>query len=194
MLIFGVPEAVNSGKLLNKKEIVIKMLNQGSAFLECLPEKSETDMADIKMNTFPQVTDAAYIYAEGADGSQVKIKKSDLVEVIRAAMPEATNSFKGLMSSFFFKSVINSPVTNSYTSNGAQITTCDGVASSLELGAFYIIPSSECSLSGKGDGVIITIRRSFLTAQIFFSRDGKIYYRNSENYNSFNSWKLISFT
>lgn len=161
------------------------------------PEKGTMDMAekkDVPMNVFTKVTDAEYIYAEAADGNQVKIKKSDMVELIRSAMPEATNLHKGLMSSFLFKSVINSPITNSYTSDGAQITTCDGVASSLELGAFYIIPSSECSLSGKGDGVIITIRRSFLTAQIFFSRDGKIYYRNSENYNSFNSWRLISFT
>lgn len=38
---------------------------------------------DIKMNSFAQATDAAYIYAEAANGSQVKIKKSDLVEVIR---------------------------------------------------------------------------------------------------------------
>lgn len=34
---------------------------------------------DMAMNTFPVVTDAAYIYAEAADGSQVKIKKSNLL-------------------------------------------------------------------------------------------------------------------
>lgn len=33
---------------------------------------------DIKMNSFAQATDAAYIYAESSNGSQVKIKKSDL--------------------------------------------------------------------------------------------------------------------
>lgn len=53
---------------------------------------------DIKMNSFAQATDAAYIYAESSNGSQVKIKKSDLVEVIRAAMPVATQDSKGLMS------------------------------------------------------------------------------------------------
>lgn len=52
---------------------------------------------DIKMNSFAQATDAAYIYAESSNGSQVKIKKSDLVEVIRAAMPIVTNINKGLM-------------------------------------------------------------------------------------------------
>lgn len=33
---------------------------------------------DIKMNSFAQATEAAYIYAEAANGSQVKIKMSDL--------------------------------------------------------------------------------------------------------------------
>ena len=37
---------------------------------------------DIKMNSFAQATDAAYIYAEAANGSQVKIKKSDLLSLI----------------------------------------------------------------------------------------------------------------
>lgn len=37
---------------------------------------------DIAMNSFAQATDAAYIYAEAANGSQVKIKKSDLADVL----------------------------------------------------------------------------------------------------------------
>ena len=37
---------------------------------------------DIKMNSFAQATDAAYIYAEAANGSQVKIKKSDLLSSV----------------------------------------------------------------------------------------------------------------
>lgn len=44
-------------------------------------------MADIKMNSFAQATDAAYIYAEAANGSQVKIKKSDLVELLAKTSP-----------------------------------------------------------------------------------------------------------
>lgn len=64
---------------------------------------------DIKMNQFQVVTDADYVYVELADGSQGKIKKSDLVEVIRAAMPVATQTKKGLMSStgFFQGNAIN---------------------------------------------------------------------------------------
>nr|DAN49550.1 MAG TPA: hypothetical protein [Caudoviricetes sp.] len=65
-----------------------------------MPLKCENIMAgdDIKMNSFAQATDAAYIYAESSNGSQVKIKKSDLVEVIRAAMPVVTTDKNGLYS------------------------------------------------------------------------------------------------
>ena len=37
---------------------------------------------DRKMNDFAQVTDAEYIYAETADRSQVKIRKSDLLNAL----------------------------------------------------------------------------------------------------------------
>ena len=46
---------------------------------------------DIAMNAFTSATDAAYIYAEAANGSQVKIKKSDLFTSVFA--------YKGLLSS-----------------------------------------------------------------------------------------------
>lgn len=36
-------------------------------------------MADKRMNEFVPVTDGAYIYGEAANGSQMKIKKSDLL-------------------------------------------------------------------------------------------------------------------
>ena len=36
-------------------------------------------MADIKMSDFTQTTEIEYVYAEAADGSQVKIKKNDLI-------------------------------------------------------------------------------------------------------------------
>lgn len=64
---------------------------------------------DIAMNQFQIVSDAPYVYVELADGSQGKIKKSDLAEVIRAAMPVATQYSKGLMSStgFFQGNAIN---------------------------------------------------------------------------------------
>ena len=41
---------------------------------------------DIKMNVFPQVTSAEYIYGELVDGSQIKIKKSDLACLIGAVI------------------------------------------------------------------------------------------------------------
>lgn len=37
---------------------------------------------DIEMNAFTSANDGAYIYAEAANGSQVKIKKSDLLSAV----------------------------------------------------------------------------------------------------------------
>lgn len=44
------------------------------------------DMAEKRMNEFQQVVDAEYVYAEAADGSQVRIKKSVLWNCIRAEL------------------------------------------------------------------------------------------------------------
>lgn len=41
---------------------------------------------DIKMNVFPQVTNAEYIYGELVDGSQVKINKNELACLIGAVI------------------------------------------------------------------------------------------------------------
>ena len=43
---------------------------------------SMAEKKDVAMNTFPQVTDAEYIYAEAADGSQVKIPKANLLSAM----------------------------------------------------------------------------------------------------------------
>ncbi len=51
-------------------------------FLKRMPIKCKNMAEDIKMNSFAKATDAAYIYAESSNGSQVKIKKSDLVKLI----------------------------------------------------------------------------------------------------------------
>ena len=64
---------------------------------------------DIKMNQLHTATDGEYIYAEAADGSQVKIAKADLVELIRAAMPIVSSGKSGLASlatSLFFAGAI----------------------------------------------------------------------------------------
>ena len=45
-------------------------------------------MADKRMNQFTPATDMEYVYAELADGSQVKIKKSDLAKNIGEIMQE----------------------------------------------------------------------------------------------------------
>ena len=54
--------------------------------------------ADKHMNEFATATDGAYIYAEAADGSQVKISKASLASLIKTLIGEATNATSGLMS------------------------------------------------------------------------------------------------
>lgn len=44
--------------------------------------KMYMDMADKRMNQFTPATNMEYVYAELADGSQVKIKKSDLFSLL----------------------------------------------------------------------------------------------------------------
>ena len=65
---------------------------------------------DIKMNSFAQATDAAYIYAEAANGSQVKIKKEDLLgalfqsgvnELRTAGMYYVTGNTKNIPSGYY---------------------------------------------------------------------------------------------
>lgn len=46
---------------------------------------------DVAMNTFPQVTDAEYIYAEAADGSQKKISKVNLLASVFQDMGRIPN-------------------------------------------------------------------------------------------------------
>ena len=58
-------------------------------------------MADKRMNEFTLAANGTYIYAEAADGSQVKLKKSDLVELIRVNMPIARFGANGLYDSKF---------------------------------------------------------------------------------------------
>lgn len=60
---------------------------------------------DIAMNQFQVVTDAAYIYAEAANGSQVKIKKSDLADVLfnqKGLYPQNIRKIKALASGEIF--------------------------------------------------------------------------------------------
>lgn len=72
------------------------------------------------MNQYQIVTDTNYVYVELADGSQGKIKKSDLVEVIRTAMPVATQDSKGLMSNNgFFQGNTIEDIANYNNSIGA---------------------------------------------------------------------------
>lgn len=72
---------------------------------------------DIKMNAFTPVSDAAYIYAEAADGSQVKIKKENLINIIRGYV---LRSYRSGLDSFIedCNSLIDYNIDGIYTING----------------------------------------------------------------------------
>lgn len=49
--------------------------------------------SDIAMNQFPVVNEVSYVYGETANGSQVKIKKSDLAKIIGKLLPIGNDFF-----------------------------------------------------------------------------------------------------
>ena len=55
------------------------MLNWADFYSRNDAPKRYKGMVDKRMNTFIQATKVEYVYAETADGSQVKIKKNDLI-------------------------------------------------------------------------------------------------------------------
>ena len=73
---------------------------------------------DIKMNAFTSATDAVCIYAEAADGSQVKIKKDDLynifpaLRIINGGHLESNKDFNEIVNFglYFLNSKINAPL------------------------------------------------------------------------------------
>ena len=83
--------------------------------------------ADIKMNEFATATDGAYIYAEAADGSQVKISKASLASLIKTLIGEATSSASGLMSASDKKSQFKAKGWSLYEINNADTATDRGI-------------------------------------------------------------------
>ena len=57
---------------------------------------------DINMNSFAQATDAAYIYAESSNGSQVKIKKSDLLSSLFQGRGDVTSNLDDYTTTGFY--------------------------------------------------------------------------------------------
>ena len=101
----------------------------------------------IQMNAFTPSTNGAYIYAEADNGSQVKIKKSDLVELIRADMPVASPQNKGLMPSdgFLQGKHINIDIYNNMITAGAYSHT-DNIGSGITTGVLFVICGQQYSV------------------------------------------------
>lgn len=132
---------------------------------------------DIKMNSFAQATDAAYIYAESSNGSQVKIKKSDLVEVIRAAMPVATQASKGLMQANGFE-------------QGKNILS-EGYNNKISAGVY----SSTDDLDNMGTGILLVLRGFQYTSHLYITNSARIYIKTiRSNGEILKDWTLINNT
>ncbi len=121
---------------------------------------------DIAMNQFQVVTDAAYIYAEAANGSQVKIKKSDFIDIVKryitsvrfaGGIPDSDlnsiykNEESGISIYNISAAISNSPATYSFCINIQRSGKGDVTASQRIL---QIVPDDNLVnlRTGKGDG------------------------------------------
>ena len=73
---------------------------------------------DIKMNQFQVVTDAPYIYVELADGSQGKIKKSDLLSEVFQYRGDVSENYDNFIENGIYQIYSGANVTNAPTGIG----------------------------------------------------------------------------
>lgn len=147
-----------------------------------LKYKNMAEKQDIAMNQFQVVSDAPYIYVELADGSQGKIKKSDLVEVIRAAMPVVTTDKNGLYSKDDF------PLrgyTNKYDLNTINRNACIRI-SNIHLNG---------PVAGSNYGCLRCSVYEEYILQEYWGLDGILWVRQSTNRGeTWEEWKSVKFT
>lgn len=99
--------------------------------------------SDMRLNDKPIAKDGAYIYAETADGSQVKISKADLASVVA-----------GIMGFLIYSKVIN--IGESVTLNkGYGILIIDNITTGNS--AVYGIANGKFDLLSSKDETMITI-------------------------------------
>lgn len=102
-------------------------------------------MADLKMNKFTTASDGAYIYGELSNGAQVKIKREDLVDVIR----EALNS-RGYSKLFDYGQISGDSLNTSNPSmNGYGY--CDNGDGAGFAGIFLSLSNNACTFQLKSD-------------------------------------------
>ena len=119
-------------------------------------------MADKQMNQFTTATDGAYIYAEAADGSQVKIAKEDLFKTIVHDRNKSLNSTHDLND-------INTPG-------------CYGIS-----GDSSGIPAN-CPVAGKAM-LVVFVALGWIVAQTLIAFDSKALTRIYWGGSGWSSWK-----
>ena len=120
---------------------------------------------DIAMNSFAQATDAAYIYAEAANGSQVRIKKSDLFTSVFA--------YKGLL--------ISDKDLNTISENGIYYSA--NALNSPERVTGLLLHYMETDMASQ---ILINSRNGELYTR------SRVY--NTGNWDKWTEWKSISLT
>mgnify|MGYP000162903903 CR=1 FL=1 len=144
-----------------------------------LKYKNMAEKQDIAMNQFQVVSDAPYIYVELADGSQGKIKKSDLVEVIRLAMPIVTQINKGLMppNAIIYKGMLGA-------NDLKDVDSSFGYAYGTKDGSNTVGPYLSLNVA---DGYMFQLKVSVTADSLKF----RAYHKDTDTWSS---WKSISFT
>ena len=132
------------------------------------------------MNEFATATDGAYIYAEAADGSQVKISKASLASLIKTLIGEATSTTSGLMSA--------NDKANQFIAKGSQIYEIYNADKITNNGIYRFnsaIDENGKSILGQRWGTILHFSAyGNIYCQIFISSYGMLAFRQSYNYNS----------
>lgn len=147
------------------------------------------------MNQFTTATDAAYVYAEAADGSQVKIAKKDLVSLIKELIGNATSTASGLMSVSDKNSQFNAKGWSNYEINNADTATERGI---YRFNAAAGEESTRNPILGDSWGVLIVFTAysdMVPIAQLFIPSSGtSICFRQNYNYGGIAgvSWNRIS--
>ena len=135
-------------------------------------------MTDKKMNEFTPATDAAYVYAELGDGSQIKIKKDDLAKTIGEIMLDEK--------SFPY---------NTYKW-GEWCTDCNTIINSCTI-SLEAINCANIPNGFTGVGLLSTFALqdgSYIMQFLCGLNNWKLYFRVSANKSNFYDWKLITLT
>ena len=129
---------------------------------------------DVRMNQFQEAEDASFIYAEAADGSQVKISKQSLASIIKTEMEN-----RKLFPFMYFKNITNN-----------DCNACIGAG-------YYYLNSYETEIAnippiGNYGGLIVFPCNAYILQIAFDIYKDSLFVRNSHDRgNNWRNWRTI---